>query len=131
MHGTSWRRLVRDDADGYVHSVLRILRAGLLTFVILSLALAGPVQANCAPPSADAAVPCSSMISDEDGPDQPRPEKPAKACAIIQCPTAPPAIAAPATRIGAPTLHVIRPAMSAVRTMVSSNRAPEQRPPIS
>lgn len=131
MHETSWRRIVRDDADVYVHPVLRILRAGLLTLVILALALAGPVRANCAPPPADAAVPCSSMNMDEDGPDQPRPDKPAKACAVIQCPTAPPAIAAPATRIGAPTFHVIRPAMSAARTMASADPAPEQRPPIS
>lgn len=131
MHETSWRRIVRDDADDYVRPVLRILRAGLLTLVVLALALAGPVQANCAPPPADAAVPCSGMIMDEDGPDQPRPDEPVKACAIIQCPTAPPAIVAPAKGTGEPHLHVIRPAMSADRTMPSADPAPEQRPPIS
>jgi hypothetical protein len=131
MHGSSWRRVVRDDTDGYAHPVLRILRASLLTLVILALALAGPVQANCAPPPADASAPCSGMIMDEDGPDQPRPEKPMKACTIIQCPTAPPAIVAPAKGIGEPFFQVIRPAMSAARTMASTDSAPEQRPPIS
>ena len=126
------RHVARMGADHYTMNMLRLLRAGLLTLVILALALAGPVQANCAPPPADAAVPCSSMNMDKEGPDQSRPDKPAKACAIIQCPTAPPAIAAPATRIGAPTFHVIlRPAISAARTMTSADPAPEQRPPIS
>lgn len=131
MHGTAWRRIVRDDAHGYTRCLMRYLRAGLLTLVMLALALAGPVQANCDPPPADAAVPCASMIMDEDGPDQPRPDTPAKACAIIQCPTAPPAISVSAKGAGEPTFHVIRPAMSAARTMASANSAPEQRPPIS
>lgn len=131
MRRTSRRHIVKADASRYIESVLRILRAGLLTLVVLGLSLAGPVQANCAPPPTDAAVPCSSMAMDEEGPEQPRPDVPTKVCAIFQCPTAPPAVAEAESGVAEPVSHAARPMMVPGRTLASADPAPEQRPPIS
>ncbi len=110
--------------------MLRFLRTFLVGFAVLGLALAGPVQANCAPPPV-AAAPCSGMAMDGDGPERSRPDAPAKTCAIVQCPTAPPAVGEPARDVSEPALHAVRPILALVRTMMSADPAPEQRPPIS
>lgn len=104
-----------------------------MTLIVLSLAMAGPVQANCALPQAAAAAPCAGMAPDEGGPEQQNPEAPApaKACTIVQCPSAPPVVAEVATGVGEPVSHTARPVMSPVRAMASADPAPEQRPPIS
>lgn len=113
--------------------MLRVLRACLLTLIVLSLTMAGPVQADCAPPQAATAAPCTDMAPGEGGPEQQHPEAPApaKACTIVQCPSTPPAVAEVGTGVGEPVLHAARPVMSPVQAMASADPAPEQRPPIS
>jgi len=110
----------------------RFLRICLLMMAVLGFALAGPVQANCAPPAVAIAAPCAAMAMDDAGPEQRQePANPMKACMIVQCPSAPPAVAEVGTGVGEPVFHAARPAMSPVRTMASADPAPEQRPPIS
>lgn len=130
MHEARRIGVVPGGAFRYPADMLRILRASLLMLVVLGLAFAGPVQANCASPPA-AATSCSGMTMDEDVPEPSRPDTPSKACTIVQCPTAPPAVAEPGRDVSEPTSHPVRPLMAFVRTITSADPAPEQRPPIS
>lgn len=112
--------------------MLRLVRMCLVMLAVLGLALAGPVQANCALPEAAAAAPCADMAMDEGSPEQPQhAPTPMKACTIVQCPSAPPAVAEVAQGVGKPVLHAVRLVMSPARAMASADPAPEQRPPIS
>lgn len=115
----------------YLACMRRLLRSFLMALVVLGLALAGPVQANCAPPPAAASTPCGDMAVGGATDEQPPPDAPAKACAIIQCPTTPPAVTQAARGVREPTSHVARPMMVPGRTMASADPIPEQRPPIS
>lgn len=111
--------------------MLGLLRLCLLMLAVLGLALTGPGQVDCAPPQLTTASPCAYMPADEGSPEQQEPMAPSKACAIVQCPSAPPAVAGVATGVGEPASHAARPMMSPARAMASADPAPERRPPIS
>lgn len=119
------------DHHEYLRLMLRLARMCLVMLAVFGLALAGPVQVNCALPEAAAAAPCADMTMDEGSPEQQQPSAPMKACAIVQCPSAPPAVAEVAAGVGEPVLHAARLVMSPVQAMASADLAPEQRPPIS
>ena len=111
--------------------MLRVLRMGLVMLALLGLALAGPVQAACAMPEPAMATPCSGMMADDGEPaQQPAPVAPAKACTILQCPAAPPAVAQAAQGVGEPVAHAAQRVLPPARTMTSHDPGPEQRPPI-
>lgn len=106
----------------------------MLTLVVLGLALAGPVQLNCAQAQSqiEVATPCADMAMDEGGTgQQQRPERPMKACAILMCPSTSPAMVAVVEGVRETTSHAVQHVIAPVRIMVSANPAPEQRPPIS
>lgn len=109
----------------------RLLRIFVLTLMVLGLALAGPVQANCAPPPAAIATPCSDMAMDEAPDHQQRPDAPAKACAILQCPSALPTFAEVTADLELPAVLAVRQTISASPALAGAISAPEHRPPIS
>lgn len=77
-------------------------------------------------------MPCADMVMGEGGSgQQQRPEMPTKACAILMCPAAPPAMVAVTEGVREPEARAVLHVDLPIRIMVSTNPAPEQRPPIS
>jgi hypothetical protein len=130
LRGQRQDRVLHESAGCRFAAMIRALRTALTVLVVLGLAMAGPLSALCAAPSSNAAPPCSCMTLDAEGPEQPCPE-PAKACSILQCPTASPALGHAGASADAPISVAARAAPVRYRTLASADPAPEQRPPIS
>ena len=109
----------------------RLLRIFVLILTVLGLSLAGPVQANCAPPPAATPTPCSDMAVDESPEHQQQPDAPQKSCAIVQCPSALPQFAGVADELELPIDRAIRRTFASSPAPAGADPAPEQRPPIS
>lgn len=109
----------------------RLLRTFIVTLAVFGLALAGPVRASCASATAAVEVPCASMCLNEDGPAQPQPDMPAKACPMLMCLSAPADVAEVAKTLEQTVSLGVRHVLPANLAMASANLAPEQRPPIS
>jgi hypothetical protein len=118
-------------ASHYGVIMARLLRIFVLILTVIGIALAGPVQANCAPPPAAAATPCGEMVMDEAPAHDQRPDAPAKACAIVQCPSALPTFAEVTPELELPAVLAVRQTISGSPARASADSAPEHRPPIS
>lgn len=118
-------------ANRYMTSMWQWLRIFVLTLTVLGLVLTGPVEANCAPPPASAATPCSDMAMDAAPDHEQRPDAPAKACAIMQCPSALPTFAEVTPDLALPAVLAVRQTISASPAREGADSAPEHRPPIS
>ena len=118
-------------SESYLIPMLKAARLGLLILTVLSLALAGPVQANCDRQPAAPSTPCGDMTMGADDPGRPQPDAPQKACAIVQCPSALPQFAGVANELELPIARAIRRTFASSPAPAGANPAPEQRPPIS
>ena len=114
----------------YLTTMARVLRIFVLSLIVLGLALAGPVQANCAPPPAAAATPCGEMVMDEAPAHDQRPDAPAKSCAILQCPSALPTFAEVSPEFLSPVVLSFSQTIAASPARAGADSAPEHRPPI-
>ena len=117
-------------ANHYITAMRRLVRIFALTVTVLGLALAGPVQANCVPPPASSSMLCCDMTKDEAPDDQQRPDAPAKACPIVQCPSAAPTFAEVTAELELPAVLTVRRTIFASSARAGADSAPEYRPPI-
>lgn len=124
---------VEIDREHGLIAMLKAFRLCLLILTMLSLALAGPVQANCDPQPAVTSIPCGDMAmngADDDG-QQPQPDAPQKACSIVQCPSALPGFTGGSTELRLPVARALSRTAIPSPVPPGAESAPEQRPPIS
>ncbi len=111
--------------------MLKALRLCLLMLIMLSVALAGPVQANCNPQPDAATIPCGDMAMADAAPEQPQPDAPQQPCSIIQCPPALPGFTGGSSELQLPVARPLSRMAILSPAPPGADTAPEQRPPIS